>query len=88
MKKEDNEENITKVIARYQFLISILPKRILSVNIAAETFDVFVVVVCLLTSKAKQTFLNSINFDFKTISKFFCSVVYFAKLSSYNVVCK
>lgn len=71
MKKEDNEENITKVIARYQFLISILPKRILSVNIAAETSDVFVVVVCLLTSKAKQTFLNSINFDFKTIISFY-----------------
>ena len=71
MKKEDNEENITKVIARYQFLISILPKRILSVNIAPETFDVFVVVVCLLTSKVKQTFLNSINFDFKTITSFY-----------------
>ena len=77
MKKEDNEENITKVIARYQFLISILPKRILSVNIAAETFDVFVVVVCLLTSKAKQTFLNSINFDFKAIISFYLNLMGF-----------
>lgn len=71
MKKGDNEENITEVIARYQFLISILPKRILSVNIAAETSDVYVVVVCLLTSKAKQTVLNSINLDFKTIISFY-----------------
>ena len=55
------------VIARYQFLISTLPRRILSVNIAAEAFDVVVVVVCLLPSKVKQAFLNSTNFDFKTI---------------------
>ena len=45
MKKEDNKENITLAISSYQFLISTLPKRILLLNIAAEAFDDFVVVV-------------------------------------------